>query len=66
MLGCVPKKGKYQLWEKLYTLFSVIFQTTYKQTVIIPYKSAAEKVSTTVLLSLQLLKSYFVNFLTEF
>ena len=66
MLGCVLNKVKYQLWEKLYTLFLDIFQNTYKQRVIIPYNGAAEKVSTTVLLSLQLLKSYFVHFLTEF
>ena len=37
MLGGVPNKVKYQLWEKLYTLFSDIFQNTYTQTVIIPY-----------------------------
>ena len=37
MLGGVPNKVKYRLWEKLYTSFSDIFQNTYTQTVIIPY-----------------------------
>ena len=60
MLGCVPKKVNYQLWEKLSTLFSGFLNSETNS--IISYKGAAEKVSATVILSLQLLKSYFVQF----